>query len=111
MNFSTSNSYDNSISYNSKKNTIPYTGSYEAFSIYNTIFIYAYLEGIETITDTVVIEFSNDNNNKLSGVSTETYTFTNGSNQISILPRLKYFRINISSNVTDYVIRKYNIYL
>jgi hypothetical protein len=110
MNFSSNNSYDNSVSYNSKKNLIPFTGSYESISSYNSIYIYAYLETYTSVTDTVLVEFSNENNNSLSGVSTETYTFTNGSNQIILLPQLKYFRINISSNISDGIIRKYNTY-
>lgn len=113
MNFSIYNSYDNTILYNGKSNTLPFTGSYEPIGVNNCIYIYSFL-GDGVGPDSLTVEFRNDNDNTLSGTCTKTYNITSGNNgnQISILPELKYFRIKIENNTgNSEQIRKYNTFI
>jgi hypothetical protein len=93
MIFSTGNSFDNSIKYINKSNTLPFTGNYESVSNKKSIYIYCKTSK----NDILQIQYSNNKDNT-SYTSFVNYTLNNEEKKILLTPELKYFRIYLTTN-------------
>jgi hypothetical protein len=109
MIFSRANSFDNSLTYNSNTQTLPFYGLYESVIGKKTIYIYCKTSRNDTLT----IQFSNNNSNDSSNfITSETYNINNTEKKIIITPKLNYFRIYLTSTTSynNADTRIYNVY-
>ncbi len=93
--FSQSNSYDYKRYYKNNLNTLPFTGTYESTEGYKCIQIYV----TTTKNDTLYIDFTN-NKDDTGYEITENYNINNDNKEYIIHPKLKYFRIRITTATT-----------
>ena len=108
MIISSYNCFDNS----NPKSTVPFKGNYEDVSKYGGIFIYVTTE----TDDSLYVEFTNtysSNMNDTNNYDSQTlYNISNSEKTFKIYPKMKYFRIKITSTETydSGDIKKYNVF-
>ncbi len=91
--FSLKNSYDYKRYYNNNVNTLPFIGEFEPTASYTNILI-----SVKTTqNDTLYIDFTNYQTDT-DPEMTESYNVNNTEEQFVILPKLKFFRIRITTN-------------